>query len=135
MKNIIQINKENSTKYLFIYNISSIVITEPKKSTRYELIDEEIRYYLFGIFKSVVKEGVYDVVYKDSIANDHAYIYDLHEYDLFLREKTVFYNAKITFNLNNGHSHTLTYNDDKITEFDSLVEEIKKLTNVVIQVK
>jgi hypothetical protein len=135
MKNIIQINKENSTKYLFIDNISSIVITEPKKSTRYEWFDEEIRYYLFGIFKSVVKEGVYDVVYKDSIANDHAYIYDLHEYDLFLREKTVFYNAKITFNLNNGHSHTLTYNDDKITEFDSLVEEIKKLTNVVIQVK
>lgn len=135
MKNIIQINKENSTNYLFIDNISSIVITEPKKSTRYEWFDEEIRYYLFGIFKSVVKEGVYDVVYKDSIANDHAYIYDLHEYDLFLREKTVFYNAKITFNLNNGNSHTLTYNDDKITEFNSLVEEIKKLTNVVIQVK
>ena len=135
MKNTIQLSKNDSTKYLFIDNISSIVITEPKKSTRYEWFDEEIRYYLFGLFKSVVKEGVYDVVYKDSIANDHAYIYDLHEYDLFLREKTVFYNAKITFNLNNGHSHTLTYSDEKLTEFDSLVEEIKKLTNVVIQVK
>ena len=134
MKNIIQINKENSTKYLFIDNISSIVVREAKQDNSYKYKPLIVKKYWIPLFNT--KEGGYYYTFE---ANGFLRGYNTKESLLhagyFFRGTEIWESAQVTFYLNNGHSHTLTYNDDKITEFNSLVEEIKKLTNVVIQLK
>jgi hypothetical protein len=134
MKNIIQINKENSTKYLFIDNISSIVVKGIKQNTELKYEPVVVKKYWIPLFNTI-RGGYYYTFRCGDYIRGYMTRQSLLELNYFFRGDEIWESAKITFNLNNGYSHTLTYNDDKITEFDSLVEEIKKLTNVVIQVK
>lgn len=137
MKNTIKISKGGVEKHLLLDNISSIVVKPVKPSNRYKWFDKEVRYSLFGLFKTTVREGVYDIRYKDTWMDNYAYLdlLDTPQYGYFLKDGIVYSFAEITFNLNNGHYHTFTYNNSQQGEFNNLVEELQKLVNVVVEVK
>ena len=64
MKNIIQINKENSTNYLFIDNISSIVVREAKQDHSYKYKPLIVKKYWIPLFNT--KEGGYYYLFKEN---------------------------------------------------------------------
>jgi len=133
MKNTIKIQQTE----VIIDQIVSIVVKPSKLDSSWEWQDGEEETFWNKIFGRR-KEGFYNERYcggsvvtrlAENLSKEF-----LENHGFIVRGKEVFNKSSIQINLSNGQYHYLDYDYFHIEEFERVVGELKKLTNVVLEI-
>lgn len=133
MKNTIQVNSKGKTEYLFIDQITQVLIKPTYHVSDYEYTPPTTKKYWIPWFNSSTIEGVW--FYPDKIYNRFVSKEKLQEWGYYFKGEELWHSSWIKVYLNDDNVHLFQFNDKQVGDFNKLVDELESLVNVKIKIE